>query len=179
MNETDGIFEEVPGLYKVIPLKPFRHTKGVAFDIIPMDLMPKIAGVDRVMHAGEALSPGAVGEVERPWYMHTHQEDYLMVMQGVRCTDIYSVKHGKVENFEVAPNYIKKNGKMLYDGNALLVWPCEVFHRIKSETGGSASINLAIRHEGFDVKTNFSIYDLNTETGEYHSIRHGSLDQQE
>ncbi len=31
--------------------------------------------------------------------------------------------------------------------------------------------------DGFDIETNFSIYDLDVETGEYHVIRKGSQDQ--
>jgi len=43
---------------------------------------------------------------------------------------------------------------------------------------GSASLNFAVHTPGFDIRTNFSVYDLNTETGEYRVIREGHLDQQ-
>ena len=42
---------------------------------------------------------------------------------------------------------------------------------------GSASVNLATHYDGFDIETNFSIYDLDVETGAYHVIRRGSRDQ--
>ncbi|MDY0143097.1 MAG: hypothetical protein RBR97_14505 [Bacteroidales bacterium] len=42
---------------------------------------------------------------------------------------------------------------------------------------GSASINLATHHDMFDIKTNFNIYDLNTETREYKLLREGFKDQ--
>jgi hypothetical protein len=60
----------------------------------------------------------------------------------------------------------------------MLVWPRGVFHRIRSdEKSGSASLNFAVRYEGFDIRTNFNIYDLNPADGEYWMIRAGYLDQ--
>ncbi len=178
MNLENKPFDEVSELYKVIPLKPFRHTPGVQFDIVPMDLLPHISGIDRVIHQGKAVSPGPVGDVKTPWYMHPYQEDYLIVMHGVRRTDIYTPKHGKIEHFEVAPDYIKKNDELLLQGAAMLVWPCNVFHRIVSCDQGSASLNFAVRHEGFDIKNNFSIYDLDPDKGSSRVIRAGHLDQE-
>jgi len=171
------IFDEVKGLYKVIPLNPFRRTPGVVFDVTPPGIISRIDGIDRVLHENGAQSPGAVGNVAKPWYMHIFQEDYLLVLQGIRYTDVYTPRHGKIENFEVTPHYIKKNDEMFYDGPAMLVWPCNVFHRIRSCDTGSASINLAVRHEGFNIESNFSIYDVNMETGDYKVIREGHLDQ--
>ena len=167
-----------PGLYKIISLQPFRQTVGVRFDIVPTSIFPSIDGIDRVLHQTGAVSPGPVGDVSAPWYMHPHQEDYLLVLQGTRYTDVYTPEHGRVEQFEVTPEYIKKNGRLVFDGPAMLVWPCGVFHRITSDSAtGSASLNFAVRHEGFDIKTNFNIYDVNTQTGAYHVIREGHLDQ--
>jgi hypothetical protein len=60
----------------------------------------------------------------------------------------------------------------------MLIWPCGVFHRIRSdEKTGSASLNFAVRYDGFDIKTNFNVYDLDPATGEYRMIRAGHLDQ--
>jgi hypothetical protein len=39
-------------------------------------------------------------------------------------------------------------------------------------------VNFAVHYEGFDIRTNFDIFDLNTETGEFKVIRAGHLDQQ-
>lgn len=39
-------------------------------------------------------------------------------------------------------------------------------------------MNFAVHYEGFDIKTNFNIYDLDTETGKFEIIRAGHLDQQ-
>jgi len=178
-NVADNyIHIEVPAFYKVIKLKQFRKTEGVSFDILPMDVLPRIDGVDRVIHTYNAISPGAVGDVERPWYMHTDQDDYLMVLHGTRYVDIYNPDYGKVESFTVSPDSVIKDGEVVYDGPVMLIWPRGVFHRIRSGEKGSASLNFAVRYEDFDVKTNFSIYDLNTDTGEYKVIREGHLDQE-
>jgi len=173
----DYLVEEIERFYKVIKLKPFRRTEGVAFDIFPMQYLPRIDGIDRVIHKSSAVSPGAVGDIARPWYLHPHQEDNLLVLHGVRYVEIYTLEHRRVENFTVEPERILHNGKVIFDGPALVVWPVNVFHRIVSGEQGSASLNFAVRHPGFDIATNFSIYDLNTETGEYRVIREGRLDQ--
>jgi len=168
---------EVPGFYKVIRLKQFRKTEGVSFDILPLDALPRIDGVDRVIHKYNAISPGSIDGIERPWYMHPGQDDYLMVLYGTRCVDIYNPDYGRVESFVVSADSVKKGDEILFEGPVMLVWPKGVFHRIRSAEDGSASLNFAIRYDNFDVKTNFSIYDLNTETGEYKTIREGHLDQ--
>lgn len=174
---ANAVLEEVEGFYRIIKLKPFRRTEGVAFDIVPMDFLPRIDGIDRVIHRHGAVSPGTVGSVERPWYLHPNQEDNLIVLAGRRTVDIFTLKHRRVETFVVEPERILKNGELLYEGPAMLVWPCNVFHRIVSGEQGSASLNFAARFDGFDIRTNFSIYDLDTETGAYTEIRAGYLDQ--
>jgi hypothetical protein len=172
-----AIVAEIPGFYKVIALQPFRKTGGVSFDILPKDLLPRIDAIDRVIHKNKALSPGPVGDVHKPWYMHPHQDDNLIVLQGIRYVDIYTRAHGSIESFVITPEQLEHNGKILYNGPALLVWPRAVFHRIKSGDDGSASINLATHYEGIDMRTNFNIYDLDPETGKFKVIREGHLDQ--
>jgi len=174
---ADRIIEDVKDFYRIIALRPFRKTEGVSFDIVPMEFLPRIDGIDRVIHAHGAVSPGPVGDVERPWYLHPHQEDNLIVLQGRRTVDIYTRERGRMETFVVEPERILKDGKVFHEGPAMLVWPCNVFHRIRSGEQGSASLNFAARFDGFDIKTNFSIYDLDTATGEYRVIRAGHLDQ--
>lgn len=121
MNTDNQIFDEIEGLYKIIKLTPFRHTPGVSFDILPGAALPHIDSMDRVIHKGGAISPGPVGGVERPWYMHPHQDDNLIVLHGTRYVDIFSNQHKKMESFEVSANLIKKNGKVLFEGPAMLV----------------------------------------------------------
>jgi putative methionine-R-sulfoxide reductase with GAF domain len=178
MNQHDIVFAEVSGLYRIIPLKVLRRTPGVSFDVVPGKALPRVDALDRVIHQQGAVSPGPVGDVKRPWYMHTHQDDNLIVLHGTRYVEIYTVAHGEVESFTVTPHQIKKGDQTVFDGAALLVWPRGVFHRIRScEKEGSASLNLAVHYPGFDIRTNFSVYDLNPETGQYHVIRQGHLDQ--
>ena len=98
-------------------------------------------------------------------------------MQGVRSVDIYTLEHRRLEHFVVEPERVYHEDKLVYDGPAMLVWPTNVFHRIVSGKDGSASLNFAVRLPGFDIDTNFSVYDLDPATGEYRVIRQGSLDQ--
>ena len=95
--------------------------------------------------------------------MHPHQGDNLCVLHGERHVDLYSVEHGKVESFVVTADKIYKNGELITDKPSMLVWPPYVFHRVESKEKGSASLNFAYREKGFDVKDNFSIFDLNIE----------------
>lgn len=169
--------QKINGLYEIIPLTVLRRTPNVAFDAFPMDLFPRVDAIDRVLHGKSAISPGSIDEVKRPWYMHPHQDDNLLVLQGVRYVDIYTPEHGKVESFEVRPDVITKDGEVFFEGGAILVWPRKVFHRIQSGEEGSASVNIAVHYDGLDMKTNFNIYDVNTETGNYHVIREGFRDQ--
>lgn len=173
----DYIIKERKNLYKIIKLKEFRKTEGVSFDVMTGDTVPEIHAIDRVLHSNGAVSPGPVLDVERPWYMHPYQADNLLVLAGVRHIELYTPEHGKVERFLVTPEYIEHNEEIILQGGGLLIWPKNVFHRIVSGKDGSASVNFATHYEGFDIKTNFNIYDLNTETGEYRLIREGYKDQ--
>lgn len=171
------IIDEVPGLYRIIALPILRKTPKVTFDCVPMALLPRIDAIDRVIHEGNAVSPGSVGDVERPWYMHPCQDDNLIVLTGTRQVEIYSQAHGQIEAFTVSPHEIRKNGEVIFQGGAMLVWPCRVFHRIRSAETGSASLNFAVHHPGFDLRTNFNIYDLDPLSGKSWVIREGHLDQ--
>lgn len=177
MNTEKQILDEVAGFYRVLSLGVLRRTPGVSFDFVPMDLVPRIDAIDRVIHNSGAVSPGPVGEVARPWYMHTDQEDHLLVLHGKRTVELYHPDHGTAV-FEIDADRILKDGRLLHDGPVILHWKCNVFHRVLSDAEkGSASLNIAVRYEGFDLKTNFSVYQLDTATGEYRDIRAGHLDQ--
>jgi hypothetical protein len=129
------------------------------------------------VHNRFALSPGSIGDVERPWYMHPYQEDNLLVLHGARSVDIFTMKYKRMESFVVEPERILHNGKVVYEGPAMLVWPTGVFHRITSGENGSASLNFAVRPEGFNVKTNFNVYDLDVAKAKSTLLRAGYLDQ--
>ncbi|WP_028573858.1 hypothetical protein [Desulfonatronovibrio hydrogenovorans] len=175
---TVKIIEQVENFYSIIPLIKFRRTPGVSFDNVPMEFLPEIGAMDRVIHEKAAVSPGPVGDVARPWYMHPHQADNLIVLYGTRHVDIFTRENG-ILNFTVTPDKILKQGKLIYNGPAMLVWPRLVFHRIVSGDEGSASLNFAVHYEGLDMRKNFNIYDLNTETGEFRLLREGFRDQDE
>lgn len=168
---------DMPGFYRVIALKPFRKTEGVAFDIVPMEYLPAIHGIDRVVHQRGANSPGAVAGVAQPWYMHPQQQDNLLVLGGRRTVELYTRERGCVETLVVEPDRVTSAGKTVCDRPALVAWPRGVFHRITSGEAGSVSLNFAVRDPGCDMKTNFNIYDLDTAKGTFTLIREGHLDQ--
>jgi len=169
---------EVPGLFKAVPLKLYRKTKGVLFDMIPIEDLGPLAAIDRVLHDHGAFSPGSVGPVERPWYFHQDQEDNLVVLAGFRDVELFSPTVGPAVHLRISAERIEKDGVLLLDEPVRLSWPTRVFHRIiSSSEKGSASINIAIRNAGFDIRTNFSIYDLDLRTGESRIIREGHFDQ--
>ncbi len=172
-----AVISEKEGLYHLVKLKLFRKTPGVLFDLYPLETIPHIDSIDRVLHERSAVSPGPIGEVERPWYMHTHQTDNLIVLYGQRTVELFSKSHGKIETFVVTPNKIYHNDNLLFDGGAVLGWSPLVFHRIVSGEQGSASINLAVHSEGFDIRTNFNVYDLDVTTGKFRIVRKGFEDQ--
>ena len=177
LNEAK-VIDEVPGLYRAVPLNTFRRTPGVFFENVPTRAFPRIDAIDRVVHVSRAQSPGPVDTVERPWYMHTHQDDNLIVLFGIRKVELYTKDHGRIEQFEISPERIKHGDEIVYDGPAMLSWPHLVFHRVRSSDEGSTAINFAVHHEGMDMKTNFNIYDLDVATGRFSVIREAYLDQQ-
>ncbi len=175
MNKKDVI----PNVAFVIELNTIRETPNVHFHDVPVELVRAVAAIDRVEHGVGAFSPIARDKPDmRPWYMHTHQEDNLIVLCGQRNVDLFTTAHGAVESFEVTPHFIRHRGEVITQGPALLGWGVGVFHRIVSP-GGSISMNFARHLDGFDMSTNFNIYDLNPDTGEYTVLRVGADDQPE
>ena len=168
-------------MYRIIPLRILRRTRGVMFDeMVPSDI-PKISGIDRVIHGPNSISPGPIEDspipVKRPWYMHPGQDDNLLVLQGSRYIDIFDIKTNTKASFIVTPEKVYKNDKLYYDGPAMIVWPAGIFHRIISGDEGSISINMSTRNNNFNLNDNFNIYDLNVYSGEYRVIKDGSEDQ--
>ena len=168
-------------MYRLIPLRILRRTQGVKFDeMVPSDI-PRIHGIDRVIHGPNSISPGPIEDapvpIKRPWYMHSGQDDNLLVLQGTRYVDIFDNKSLKKASFIVTPDKVYKNDKLYYDGPAMVVWPAGIFHRIISGEEGSISVNFSTRTKDFDVNNNFNIYNLCTTTGEYTLLKDGSDDQ--
>ena len=77
-------------MYRIIPFRTLRRTAGVQFDEIAKSDIPRINGIDRVIHGPNSISPGPVHDsvipVHRPWYKG--QDDNLLVLQGTRYVDI-------------------------------------------------------------------------------------------
>lgn len=170
----ENISHKIDGLFHIIPFTLLRHTESVDFHSIPF--LDHVNSMERVFHGAGAKSPWKVWDVAEGWYMHPSQEDNLITLDGYRIVELYTPKHGKVETFEISANYIKWNGKIVLDGPGILGWPTGVFHR-NSSLIPSASLNLWIRYEWFDVDTEFNIYDVDTENGDVHMIRKWSEDQ--
>ncbi len=161
----------------IIPLRLLRKTPNVEFYNVPERIITNLSAIDKVTHKKGAVSPSIKGKTDlRPWYMHQNQEDNLLVHEGKRIVELYEKKHGKIEKFEVTSHTIKHNGKLLYKGPAILGWPRNVFHRIKSPQG-SISTNYAKHYKGFDIHTNFNIYSLDEKTGKCEVLREGHKDQ--
>jgi len=104
-------------MYRVIPMRVLRRTHETRSTRWISDI-PKIDGIDRVIHGANSI--------KRPWYMHTHQDDNLMVLQGTRYVDIFCPRRLVKSSFVITPD---KNNKLYFDGSALIVWPSGIFHR--------------------------------------------------
>ena len=100
-------------MYRLAPLRTLRNTMNVKFhEMVPSDI-PKIHGIDRVIHEPYASSPGPVDDcpnpVKRPWYMHPGQDDNLLVLQGTRYVDIFDPKTKDKASFIISPEKVYKN----------------------------------------------------------------------
>lgn len=173
----EKVIKEIEGLFKIVGLQEFRKTEGVRFDIVPNEVFDNLSGVDRVIHKSSAVSPGSIEGVDRPWYMHMGQYDNLIVLHGERHVDLYNIKHGRIEHFIVKSDEIYHNGELVTTEPAMLIWPPGVFHRVESKEEGSASLNFAVRTNSFDIDDNFSIYEVDTNKGQFKVIREGFKDQ--
>lgn len=174
--EDDVITTKVKGLFHVIPFTLLRKTPNVDFHSIPF--IDRATGMESVIHAQGALSPGTIDEVQNPWYMHPNQEDNLFTITGKRIVELYHPDHGTIERFEVSRNEITRNGKIILNEPGILGWPVGVFHRNSSPyEGGSSSLNMALRFEHFNIDYEFNIYDIDLQTGKSTVIREGHLDQ--
>ncbi|KAH3761347.1 hypothetical protein Pelo_6746 [Pelomyxa schiedti] len=167
-----------PTYWRVIPLRLFRKKDDVEFRGLPMTEFSHIDGVDHVEHGANAKSPGMVNGVDG-WYYHPCQEDNLLVCRGIRTSILmHASQPGVVEVFEVGRSYIKRNGEIICSEPAVLQWAPRTWHKVNTTSAeGSTSINFAVRHPGFDLHTEFNIYDLDTSTMTHKLLREGREDQ--
>ena len=173
-EKVKDIIKKQEWLFHIIPLKRLRHTNKVDFDV--MSLYAEFNGIDIVTHEPGATSPGSVWDKNNLWYMHKGQEDNLITLSGNRYVELYNMKEKKIERFEISHEMIKHNWEIIHEGPAILGWPVTVFHRNYSPKG-SVSMNFAVRTNKFNIDTEFNIYDLDINTGEYSISRIGKEDQ--
>ncbi len=173
-NKENLIIKEIKWLFYIIPLNNMRHTEKVDFKTIP--LFEDFNWIDLVKHDSGAVSPWKVNWKWNHWYMHKYQEDNLLTISGNRFVELYTKKHWKIEIFEISNDKIKWNNEVIFEWQWILWWPENVFHRNYSPNW-SISINFAYRKSGFDIDTEFNIYNLDTETWNYSIARIWKLDQ--
>lgn len=173
----DGRVVIVPGMCYYIPLTELRRTPKVDFHSIPVLNEEGIGNIQRVVHQPGAQSPSVLGmEDMQPWYMHPHQEDNCLMLGGERVVDLYTKEHGKKTFLASMERLAWEDGTVITDEPYMLGWYKNVFHRPNSPEG-SIAIFFVMHTDGFDLNSEFNIYTLNEETGEYDVLREGYKDQ--
>jgi len=174
MHYDERIIQKKDGFWHILPSEILRKTDKVDFDSVPVH--EKTLNIERVAHQPGALSPGKIGEVECPWYMHPHQEDNLMTIVGVRKVELFNPNTKEYGLFEVSADWIKLDNKIIFEGFGVLGWCTGIFHR-NSSSEGSVSMNLGVRFDGFNIDTEFNIYDIDMETRKVKFLQKGSIGQ--
>jgi len=133
-------------MFEMIPYEKFRDTPSVRFFDITV---PGSNARDMVVHAGPAISPPN-DPVSGAWqfYLHPHQEDNLLAMDGGRT--FYLVNLGWNYPFHIV---------RLESGGDILRIPPGTFHRSVSDPDGSLVLNQAVREEGASILREFRVYN--------------------
>jgi hypothetical protein len=133
-------------MFELFPCQRFRDTPSVGF----FDITVSASNArDLVVHAGPAVSPpNAVDSGAWQFYLHPHQEDNLLAVQGGRT--FYLVNFGWSEPFHIV---------RLESGGHILRIPPGTFHRSISDPNGSVVLNQAVRATSADVMREFQMYD--------------------
>ena len=173
-EETDSIIASEPGVWYIRNNEKLRETTSVEFDAFP--LFREINGIDIVTHEPGARSPSLPNGDYDVWYMHPGQEDNLITLCGDRIVELYNPNTNKIETFEISHKRISHNWKVIHEWPAILGWNIDIFHRNHSPKW-SVSQNFAVRDDKFNIDTEFSIYKLNIDTGEYKVARVWKEDQ--
>jgi hypothetical protein len=130
--------------FELVPYKKFRDTPAVKFyDVTVEDSNAR----DLVIHSGPAVSPPNDAQGYWQFYMHSHQEDNLLALQGGRT--FFLVNFDWEHPFHIV--------RCEEDGDILRI-PVGTFHRSVSDEDGSIVMNQAIRDEKFDVVKEFTPY---------------------
>lgn len=133
-------------MFELIPYEKFRDTPDVRFYDITVG---NSNARDLVVHAGPAVSPPddpASGAWQ--FYLHPHQEDNLLALQGGRT--FYLVNFGWNYPFHIV---------RLETGGDILRIPPGTFHRSVSDAEGSVVLNQAVREPGASVVREFRVYN--------------------
>lgn len=130
--------------FELISYNKFRDTPSVKFYDVTIE---NSNARDLVVHTGPAVSPPNDSHGYWKFYMHKHQEDNLLALQGGRT--FYLVNFDWEEPYHIV--------RCEQDGPILRI-PVGTFHRSVSDADGSIVMNQAIRDEKFDVTTEFTPY---------------------
>jgi hypothetical protein len=169
---------QIPGLYHLIPLHPRHAAPGIHLHDLKLADVGEVTTIERLIHGRGAVSPAPVGYVLRPWHMHTHQIDNLLVLHGTRYVELYWSAHGSVERFTLKPDLILHGDNVLFEGAAIFGCPTGVFHRVVScDREGSAALNLIVQRPGIDLRSNANLYDLDIASGQSRVVRAGHLER--
>ena len=133
-------------MFELIPYQRFRDTPAVRFfDVTIADSNAR----DLVVHSGPAISPPDHSETGAwQFYLHPHQEDNLLAVQGGRTFFLVNFRW----NY---PFHIVR----LEAGGDILRIPPGTFHRSISDEEGSVVMNQAVREPEASVAREFRVYN--------------------
>ncbi len=133
-------------MFELIPYQRFRDTPAVRFfDVTIADSNAR----DLVVHSGPAISPPDHSETGAwQFYLHPHQEDNLLAVQGGRTFYLVNFRW----NY---PFHIVR----LEAGGDILRIPPGTFHRSISDEQGSVVMNQAVREPEASVAREFRVYN--------------------
>ena len=133
-------------MFELIPYQRFRDTPAVRFfDVTIADSNAR----DLVVHSGPAVSPPDDSETGAwQFYLHPHQEDNLLAVQGGRTFYLVNFRW----NY---PFHIVR----LEAGGDILRIPPGTFHRSISDEQGSVVMNQAVREPEASVAREFRVYN--------------------
>ena len=133
-------------MFELIPYQRFRDTPAVRFfDVTIADSNAR----DLVVHSGPAISPPDHSETGAwQFYLHPHQEDNLLAVQGGRTFYLVNFRW----NY---PFHIVR----LEAGGDILRIPPGTFHRSISDEEGSVVMNQAVREPEASVAREFRVYN--------------------
>lgn len=123
-----------------VPIHLFRETPQVSFFDASV---PHSNGSDVVVHHGAATSPPDDDSFEQ-YYLHRHQTDHNLVLQGVRHFTLLNPAWSQ-------PHHVVQ----LVRAMGALAIPVGTYHRSVSDAGGSLVLNQAVRDPEFDFATEF------------------------